>query len=427
MRGRGPIHTRPIRFAAALIAALCVILTGLGATAVAQEAVNRPWSLRDILYPKREQIQRGSREQVQKPSVVPREPARAAEPRAPQKAVRKSTAAKPAARTTAAKKAAPAPEPEVVAKAPDAKVVLVVGDFIAGAAAEGLAGLFSQNAKVRIVDRSSGASGLVRTDHLDWPSRIAAIIEEEKPAAVLMAVGANDRQTMRIGTAREPLRSEAWIREYTARVASFASEVAREGVPLVWLGTPSFKSTRMNADMLAFNEIYRSVAADGGLEFVEVWDGFVDEAGKFVSTGPDISGQPVRLRTEDGINLTSAGRQKLAFYSEKELKRLLGIATTPSVGGQPGAVPTPLLPGMPAPADRTPPIALADPALDGGETLLGASLPAAPRTAPPPLAASPVAGRADDFTLPASRAAETAPDTATTSALRGGVEAPAAQ
>ena len=73
----------------------------------------------------------------------------------------------------------------------------------------------------------------------------------------------------------------------------------------------------MNSDMLAFNDIYRRVGGERGGEFVDVWDGFVDENGAFVSTGPDINGQPVRLRSNDGINFTKAGKRKLAFYARK--------------------------------------------------------------------------------------------------------------
>ena len=71
--------------------------------------------------------------------------------------------------------------------------------------------------------------------------------------------------------------------------------------------------------MLAFNDIYRTAAESAGGEFVDIWDGFVDENGAFVDNGPDMNGQPVRLRGADGINLSKAGKRKIAFYAEKPL------------------------------------------------------------------------------------------------------------
>ena len=44
-----------------------------------------------------------------------------------------------------------------------------------------------------------------------------------------------------------------------------------------------------------------------------------------MSNGPDINGQPARLRAADGINLARPGKRKVAFYAEKPLYKLLGI------------------------------------------------------------------------------------------------------
>src|SRR5262249_20225301 len=56
---------------------------------------------------------------------------------------------------------------------------------------------------------------------------------------------------------------------------------------------------------------------------VDVWDGFVDEAGKYSNYGPDYEGQVRRLRLNDGVFFTKAGAIKLARYVEQELSRLM--------------------------------------------------------------------------------------------------------
>ena len=255
---------------------------------------------------------------------------------------------------------------------------------------------------VRVRGVARGSSGCVRDDHYDWPGSIGAIIDEQKPAVVVMMIGANDRQEMRTATGREPKRSEAWGKEYEQRVGAFARQVRDRGIPLVWVGMVPFKSTSMSADMIALNDIFQTSAEDVGGVFVDVWDGFVDESGAFVSTGPDINGQPVRLRQgENGINLTAAGKRKVAFYAEKPLQKILGI--TEQGTAAPG-IPMPDATPKPAgPIDRTPPISLSDPELDGGSELLGATVVPASETEAPP-AAAPLAvggayvpGRADDF------------------------------
>ena len=158
--------------------------------------------------------------------------------------------------------------------------------------------------------------------------------------------------------------------------------------------------------MTTLNTIYRASVEKAGGEFVDIWDGFVDEDGKFVISGSDINGQQVRLRGSDGINFTRAGKRKLAFYVEKEIRRLLGDAATgPGLKGDLKDLVVMTPPAADAEITKTQPISLADPALDGGTALLGGTVlkgnGKSPReklvekgeTADAPL------GRVDDFRL----------------------------
>lgn len=344
--------------------------------------------------------------------------------------VRSEQPATPPAKSTTRKKTVrtePAEAPvAAVEKAATARTVLVVGDFMASGMAEGLATAFAANPDIKVVEKARGSSGFVRDDVFDWPGEIRALIDAEKAAAVVVMLGANDRQQLRAGDVREQLLTEGWTKEYRARTAAFAAAVAESKVPLVWVGLPAFKQKKMLSDMIAFNDLYRQAAEQSGGVFVDIWDGFVDENGAFVSTGPDINGQPVRLRSDDGINLSRAGKRKVAFYVEKPLFKALGIpgasgTVLPAVAALPDAVQGP---AQPADLDRTPPIALSDPNLDGGLELLGASPkpPVETRTAAGLLAAEglapePSPGRADDFGERPRRADAVADTRVTTSAV----------
>lgn len=382
-----------------LILAIVVLATGIAGTfhtpALAQEQPqNRGWSLRDLLFPRRS-------ERIEPPLDIQK--------------------AKPKPK----RKPRPPSEPAVpiVEKAPDSRVVLVIGDFMASGLAEGLDTAFAANPAVRIIERANGSSGFVRDDVYNWPEQVKSLIETEKPAAVVVMLGSNDRQQMRVNDVREQPRSENWTKEYERRTEAFGKALASTKVPYLWVGMPAFKAPKMTSDMLAFNDIYHSAAEKNGGEFVDVWDGFVDENGAFVSTGPDINGQAVRLRSDDGINVSKAGKRKLAFYTEKSLAKILGLAAPGSVvtAAAPAGAPVeaPSLPAAPIVVDRTVPMLLNDPALDGGTELLGAA--AAP-AANPDLPgeklilegkapeASP--GRADDFSWPPKAAAATDTTTA---------------
>jgi len=310
----------------------------------------------------------GAQERVQRKSILellfgsPKRKAEEPQPtiRKPSTTVRK----KKPARTVVT-----APEPAAVEKLPDAKVVLVVGDFIGGSLGDGLITAFEATPGIRVERRTNGSSGMVRDDYYDWPAALPGLIAETNPTLVVVSMGANDRQQMTVAGNSEKFRSEAWTKEYEARIAALAREGGR---PLLWMGMPPFQSSALTADMTTLNTLYRAGVEKAGGEFVDIWDGFVDEDGKFVISGSDINGQQVRLRGSDGINFTKAGKRKLAFYVEKEIRRLLGDAATgPGLQSDLKDLVVTAPPAEDAEITKTQPIGLADPALDGGTALLG--------------------------------------------------------
>ncbi|MDP9836147.1 hypothetical protein J2T09_000889 [Neorhizobium huautlense] len=338
------------------------------------------------------------------PSVIqmePRRKRRAAPAAAPRRPVRTAPAVAPVI-------AAP-PKPEPVQKLENAKKVLVVGDFFAGRLAGGLETAFAENPGVMVVDHGETASGLVRQDHYDWPQALPELIANEKPSLVVVMIGANDRQQIDSNDAREKFRTERWFEIYKQRVNEFGQIARDHDLPLLWVGLPAFQSASMTADAVTLNGIFRTQAEEIGGEFVDIWDGFVDEEGKFIVTGSDVNGQQVRLRSADGINMTEAGRQKLAFYVEKVARRYLGDVPPVEMVNLDGSnLPAlPVLPGTPmAAVVSTQPIALSDPDLDGGKDLLGGTAPAPATTQSPrdllvtrgELPEAP-AGRVDDYRI----------------------------
>ncbi len=150
--------------------------------------------------------------------------------------------------------------------------------------------------------------------------------------------------------------------------------VRSRNVPLIWLGLPPVKSGAMNTDYLVFNEVYRTKVEAGGGRFVDVWDGFTNAEGQFVSAGPDINGQIVRLRNSDGINMTRSGMSKLAFYAERELRRTLGLSAESEIASlsPDGSLAIPEPQYDPAATGRTIVIGLDSPQADGGDELEGA-------------------------------------------------------
>ncbi|MFL6796802.1 MAG: DUF459 domain-containing protein [Xanthobacteraceae bacterium] len=306
---------------------------------------------------------------------------------------------------------------------------------------------------------------------IEWPQVIREIIGADKPKFLVMMIGNNDRQAIREkvppvvrpaqkgaaqatpaapapGTAAasappptdpeqqpteapaavEPppanltpeqarqaaygpweFHSEKWELAYIRRIDAAIAALKSAGVPVIWVGLPSQRVPKASSDSSYLNELYRSRAEKAGITYVDIWDGFVDEGGRFALQGPDYEGQIRRLRTNDGVYFTKFGARKLAHYVEREIQRYL------SNHGLPVALPMPEDMGPqgksngPAQRPSVGPVVPLTSAKVVPEELIGGGRPA-PKAGSGDAAATRVltkgeplpatSGRADDFSWP---------------------------
>lgn len=93
-----------------------------------------------------------------------------------------------------------------------------------------------------------------------------------------------------------------------------------------WVGLPIMRSPDQSTDAEMMNDVFREKAFINGAKFIDTWNGFTDEAGRFSAYGPDMTGQVKRLRADDGVHFTMRGYLNLAHFVEKELRRDLALA-----------------------------------------------------------------------------------------------------
>ncbi|AQT46717.1 DUF459 domain-containing protein [Bartonella choladocola] len=210
-------------------------------------------------------------------------------------------------------------------KAPDAKRILVLGDFVGNAVADGLNQFYAENPKVVILASTNLSSGLVNESHYNWLDNIGKLVTKEKPDIIVMALGANDNQPIKTGEKTINVEDKEWSDNYRQRIVSLSGALKGTGKPFFWLGNPSFKDPQLSQTISSLNRLYKQQMEAAGGHFVDVWEGFIDEQGKFALSGYDVNGKTVRLRANDGINFTSAGKKKLAFYLEKPLENLISL------------------------------------------------------------------------------------------------------
>ena len=360
---------------------------------------------------------------------------------------------------------------------PPTSTVAVIGDSMADWLAYGLEEAFSDTPDIGVSRYVKTASGLVRydakNDQLEWGATIKDVLAVDKPSAIVVMLGLNDRIPLRdkappkpgtpsapgtpaagtpaAGTATsdkategqppsdaakpngeqppivaaEPQRqgpagsydfhTDKWAELYSKRIDDMITALKGRGVPVVWVGLPAVSGTRSTSDMSYLDELYRERAERAGIVYVDIWDGFVDESGRYVSSGPDFEGQTRRLRSSDGVHFTKAGAVKLAQLVAQALRRVMTNRLVPVA--LPAPDDTPKQPGIAGPRPAVGPVVPLTAAVsndnggllgDGGRISPANTDPVATRvlTHGDPIAST--SGRADDFSWPRPAAAGSA-------------------
>jgi uncharacterized protein len=389
-----------------------------------------------------------------------------------------------------------APPPRKLENPPTTSIV-VIGDSLADWLGYGLDELYTDQADMGVERKIRPTSGLIRYDpkneNLDWPQAIKDALAAEKPNAIIVMLGMNDRLPLRDkapppppakrpgepaqganqtanqganagsnqganqtsqaanqpaqekqdkaagpadseappqsaaqGDAQRPVpggsydfHTDQWATLYGKRIDEMIAALKTKGVPILWVGLPAIRGTKSTSDLSYLDELYREHAEKAGIDYVDIWDGFVDDQGRFAVQGPDFEGQTRRLRASDGVHFTKAGAVKLASYVDRDLRRALANHVVPVAVPGPEAAPKAATTG--AKPDVGPVLPLA---IGGGETgdlVGGASHPAQTNSDPMATkvlsrgdAVAAPAGRADDFSWPrpatdASAAPEASP------------------
>jgi hypothetical protein len=376
--------------------------------------------------------------------------------------------------------------------------VLVLGDAMADWLGYGLEDAYAEQPDMGVIRKHKTASGLIkyqpRGEPADWAAAAKAILATEKPDAIVVMLGLNDRvaireaapekksdkkddkkdarakpgdtgkadgtkadtaktDTAKTDTAKADIakadtakadiakadiakaddaedddasptaapeksarsngglydfRDERWVELYAKKIEELVGVLKSKGVPVLWVGLPAIRGPKGTSDMLFLDALYRDGAGKAGITYVDIWDGFVDEAGRFLQKGPDFEGQIRQLRTADGVFFTKPGARKLAHYVEREVTRLLAARSGPiAVPIEPATPDANVVPGQPAPRPLAGPVMPLVASSVGTDQLLGGpgSRPAgvdalAARTLVKGEALAAPAGRADDYAWP---------------------------
>lgn len=198
--------------------------------------------------------------------------------------------------------------------------VWVIGDSLTPHVGRALRDLGGAGGLLRVSVEAWGGTGLARPDILDWPALVVTSPPPFSPDAVVVLLGANDGQGMASPRGWLAFGTPEWDARYAALAGGFMDQLLGSASRVYWVGLPIMGSPDYDSRMRHISAIVRQQAALRlEARFIEAYSLFQGEDGGFAVELPDAAGNPVPVRSTDGIHFTAAGGQRLALRIMEEL------------------------------------------------------------------------------------------------------------
>ena len=223
---------------------------------------------------------------------------------------------------------------EVIAQpVDDTYRILVIGDALAGGLGAGLGRMAEPEPRFEIVNRFQETSGIARPEVYDWAASLPKIMEGKEFDAVVVLIGANDRQAIREGDFRLAFNTPEWKAAYEARIDELLDVLKSAGVKVFWIAIPPMGDAKYEADMKSIAALQKQEVLGKGQDYVDLRAAFLTPDGEYTDKGPDETGEVSRLRSRDGIAFLRLGNNRFGQLLLAEIKRVIGTAPIDLVPG----------------------------------------------------------------------------------------------
>ena len=199
--------------------------------------------------------------------------------------------------------------------------IVVLGDSMGEGLWGGLYRAFEDDPTLEFIQRANKSTGLARPDRYDWDAELDKILKDNSYQIAVVMFGGNDMQPIREGKKVFKVGTDEWRQAYGKRVEKFIRKLREANIAVYWAGLPVMRSPGESSDAEKLNDVFREKAFVNGAKYVDTWDGFVDNSGRYSAYGPDMTGQVKRLRANDGVHFTMRGNVKLADFVGKDLRK----------------------------------------------------------------------------------------------------------
>lgn len=203
--------------------------------------------------------------------------------------------------------------------------VMVVGDSLGNNLAYGMQRQLEATKGLNMVIRSKASTGLSNSWFYNWPKKIKPFISQSDPDLVIVMLGTNDHQNMKIDGSVVEFGSKKWNAKYELEADKLISQSIESGAYVLWVGLPIMQSSYFAGYMSVLNErSTKAVAENAGANYVSTWDLMADNRGKYREWAK-VNGKNQKIRGSDGIHFTWVGQNVLATHVIEEIQNIFNV------------------------------------------------------------------------------------------------------
>lgn len=196
------------------------------------------------------------------------------------------------------------------------KFIMTVGDSLMSEVSQGLRSELNKDIKVKDIHKSS--TGLTNIDYYDWPSVAYNNVKQYQPDTVILHMGGNDGQDMKIGREFIHIDSPLWKETYMQRAELLINKIrqANPSVNIIWLGLPEMRDAKFARKMNIIRSAQYDVCKKLNIKYI---DG-KDALGKEYKKQGMFENKMQNWRRTDGIHYTREGGIVMAHTLKEKLE-----------------------------------------------------------------------------------------------------------
>lgn len=196
-----------------------------------------------------------------------------------------------------------------------------VGDSLMQGVAPKVQQMLYKAHKIGGIDLSKQSTGLSYPKFFNWPQVVEETLQKNPNIkAMFVFLGPNDPWDFPIKGQKYYLRfkSDAWEAAYRERIQRILKAAQSKQIPVVWLGVPCMRKTKLHKDVIYLNGLYADEVKRFHGHFIPTYDLLGCSEEKYSAYAKTAQGN-AKVRTDDGIHFTVRGQKMLADRIIEEL------------------------------------------------------------------------------------------------------------